>query len=93
MKKVIIISTSLRPGSNSHAMAEQFAKGAEAAGHQVEFVSLRGKEIKFCVGCLSCHAHLLLRDERPDEDPHRPNERDVSQGLQIPRCTSADDGC
>ena len=54
MKKVIIISTSLRPGSNSHAMAEQFAKGAEAAGHQVEFVSLRGKEIKFCVGCLSC---------------------------------------
>ena len=33
MKKVIIISTSLRPGSNSHALAEQFAKGAEAAGH------------------------------------------------------------
>ena len=54
MKKVIVISTSLRSGSNSHAMAEQFAKGAEAAGHQVEFVSLRGKEIKFCVGCLSC---------------------------------------
>ncbi len=53
MKKVIVISTSLRPGSNSHAMAEQFAKGAEAAGHQVELVSLRGKEIKFCIGCLS----------------------------------------
>ena len=50
MKKVIVISTSLRPGSNSYAMAEQFAKGAEAAGHQVEFVSLRGKEIKFCIG-------------------------------------------
>lgn len=33
MKKVIVISTSLRPGSNSHALAEQFAKGAEAAGH------------------------------------------------------------
>ncbi len=54
MKKVVVISTSLRPGSNSHALAEQFAKGAEAAGHQVEFVSLKGKEIKFCVGCLSC---------------------------------------
>ena len=48
MKKVIVISPSLRPGSNSNAMAELFAKGAEAAGHQVEFVSLRGKEIKFC---------------------------------------------
>ena len=26
MKKVIVISTSLRPGSNSHVLAEQFAK-------------------------------------------------------------------
>ena len=33
MKKVIVISTSLRPGSNSNALAEQFVKGAEAAGH------------------------------------------------------------
>ncbi len=36
------------------------------------------------------HAHLLLRDERPDEDPHRPHERDVPQGLQVPRGLSAD---
>ena len=54
MKKVVIISTSLRPGSNSHVMAEQFAEGAKASGHQVELISLRGKEIKFCIGCLSC---------------------------------------
>ncbi len=67
MKKVIVISTSLRPGSNSHAMAEQFAKGAEAAGHQVEFVSLRGKEIKFCVGCLSCQqtGACIFKDDVP----------------------------
>ena len=49
MKKVVVISTSLRPGSNSHALAEQFAKGAEAAGHQVELISLRGKDFKFAV--------------------------------------------
>lgn len=36
------------------ALAEQFAKGAEAAGHEVELVTLRGKEIRFCVGCLAC---------------------------------------
>lgn len=54
MKKVVVISTSLRPGSNSHAMAQQFAAGARDAGHAVELISLRGKEIKFCVGCLSC---------------------------------------
>ncbi|MBQ3845590.1 MAG: flavodoxin family protein [Bacteroidales bacterium] len=67
MKKVIVISTSLRSGSNSHAMAEQFAKGAEAVGHQVEFVSLRGKEIKFCVGCLSCQKTgvCVIKDDVP----------------------------
>lgn len=32
MKKVTIISTSLRPGSNSNMLAEQFAEGAKAAG-------------------------------------------------------------
>ena len=67
MKKVIVISTSLRPGSNSHALAEQFAKGAEAAGHQVELVSLRGKEIKFCVGCLACQkvGACVFKDDVP----------------------------
>ena len=67
MKKVIVISTSLRPGANSHAMAEQFARGAEAAGHQVEFVSLRGKEIKYCIGCLSCQktGACVIMDDVP----------------------------
>ena len=54
MKKVVVISTSLRPGSNSNMLAEQFANGAKAAGNEVELISLRGKEIKFCIGCLSC---------------------------------------
>jgi len=67
MKKVVVISSSLRPGSNSHALAEQFAKGAEAAGHQVELISLRGKEIKFCVGCLSCQqtGACIFKDDVP----------------------------
>lgn len=67
MKKVVVISTSLRPGSNSHALAEQFAKGAEAAGHQVELVTLRGKELRFCVGCLSClqTGACIFKDDVP----------------------------
>lgn len=67
MKKVIVISTSLRAGSNSHALAEQFAKGAEAAGHQVELVTLRGKDIRFCVGCLSCQktGACIFKDDVP----------------------------
>lgn len=35
-KKVLIISTSPRKGSNSDALAEEFAKGAQTAGHEVE---------------------------------------------------------
>lgn len=54
MKNVLIISTSLRKNSNSDMLAQQFAKGARDAGNQVEIISLRGKEIKFCVGCMAC---------------------------------------
>lgn len=53
-KQVLIICTSLRNGSNSEALANAFAQGAQAAGHQVEKICLRGKTIDFCRGCLSC---------------------------------------
>lgn len=47
MKKVVVISTSLRPGSNSHALAEQFAEGAKSAGNEVELISLKWKAFHF----------------------------------------------
>lgn len=53
-KQVLIISTSPRKGSNSEALAAAFAKGAADAGHAVETISLRGKSIGFCQGCLAC---------------------------------------
>ena len=66
-KKVVVISTSLRPGSNSHALAEQFAEGAKSAGHEVELISLRGKEIRFCIGCLKCQetGACVFKDDVP----------------------------
>ena len=36
MKKIIVISTSLRTGSNSDMLADQFIEGAKAAGHEME---------------------------------------------------------
>ena len=54
MKKIIVISTSLRTGSNSAMLADQFIEGAKAAGHEVEKISLVGKDIRFCKGCLAC---------------------------------------
>ncbi len=54
MKKVLIISTSLRNNANSEILARETERGAKDAGHEVEFVSLKDKEIKFCKGCLAC---------------------------------------
>ena len=54
MKKILIISSSNRFNSNSHAMAEAFAKGAESAGNMVEIICLRDKKIEFCRGCMAC---------------------------------------
>lgn len=54
MKKVLIITASLRPNSNSGILADKFAKGAASADNEVEKISLINKEINFCRGCLSC---------------------------------------
>lgn len=53
-KNILILSASLRAGSNSETLANAFADGARAAGHAVEVISLRGKSIAFCRGCLAC---------------------------------------
>ena len=44
-KKVLIISSSMRPDSNSHALCEEVAKGVEAAGGEAQVVRLLGKKI------------------------------------------------
>lgn len=53
-KNVLIISTSPRKGGNSDILADEFAKGAAQAGHNVEKISLYNKTINFCKGCLVC---------------------------------------
>lgn len=53
-KQVLIISASSRKGGNSDTLAEEFARGAREAGHQVEKISLAGKTVNFCRGCLAC---------------------------------------
>lgn len=53
-KKVLVISTSLRKGGNSETLADSFLQGAQSAGNIAEKVSLCGKTINFCKGCLAC---------------------------------------
>lgn len=68
MKKVLIISSSPRKNSNSEALCNAFADGARRAGHEVEMISLRGKEIKFCQGCFACQEsqQCVFKDDAAD---------------------------
>ncbi len=65
MSKVLVITTSLRAKSNSDRLAEELIRGAKDAGHEVEQISLKGKEIRFCIGCLACQKtqKCVLKDD------------------------------
>ncbi len=67
MKKVLVISSSLRPGSNSEALADAFIRGAAEAGNEVEKITLKEKEIRFCKGCLACQQtqRCVIADDAP----------------------------
>lgn len=64
-KKVLIISTSLRNNANSEILAHEAERGACDAGHEVEFISLKGKNIAFCKGCMACQklGHCVVNDD------------------------------
>lgn len=68
MKRVIVISTSLRRGSNSDMLADKFVEGTKAAGNEVEKISLVGKEIQFCKGCFACQklGRCVIKDDVND---------------------------
>ena len=53
MKNVVVISSSLRNGSNSEILEKEFVRGASIK-HNVEYISLKDINFKFCLGCLSC---------------------------------------
>ena len=68
MKKVLILSTSLRTNANSEILAKETERGAKDAGHSVEFVSLKDKNIQFCKGCLACQklGRCVINDDAND---------------------------
>jgi multimeric flavodoxin WrbA len=64
-KKIVVISTSIRANSNSEALAKSFADGASYAGNEVEFITLKDKQIDFCKGCLVCQqtGNCVIKDD------------------------------
>lgn len=65
MSKVLVITTSLRTKSNSDTLAEELIRGAKDAEHEVDHISLKGKNINFCIGCLACQKtqKCVLKDD------------------------------
>lgn len=53
-KRILILSASPRRNGNSDILCDQFALGANEAGHNVEKVFLRDKHIKYCSACYTC---------------------------------------
>ncbi|NIP26380.1 MAG: flavodoxin family protein [Phycisphaerae bacterium] len=53
--KVLGISTSPRQNSNSDLLLRQALAGAESAGAEIEYISLRDLDIAPCIECNSCY--------------------------------------
>lgn len=56
-KKVLILSGSPRKGGNSDLLCDEFMKGAQESGNQVEKIFLRSKKVTFCNACYYCKDH------------------------------------
>lgn len=66
---ITIINGSPRIGGNTEIMAEEFARGAKAAGHQVEMIRMSEKKVSGCLGCQYCFSHngdCIQKDDMQD---------------------------
>lgn len=53
-KNVLIVSGSPRKGGNSDLLCDEFMKGAQESGNQVEKIFLRSKKVAPCNACYFC---------------------------------------
>ena len=56
-KKVLILSGSPRKGGNSDILCDEFARGAQEAGHEVEKIHVAAKKVAPCSACYYCRDH------------------------------------
>ncbi len=54
MKKIVIVTGSPRPGSNSTILAKAFAEGAEMSRNHVDFFDAVNSRIEGCRACKKC---------------------------------------
>ena len=56
-KKVLILSGSPRKGGNSDILCNEFARGAQEAGNEVEKIRVASKKVHPCSACYYCRDH------------------------------------
>ena len=57
MKKVLILSGSPRKGGNSDLLCDEFLRGAQEGGNEVQKIFVRSKKIAPCNACYYCRDH------------------------------------
>lgn len=68
-KKVLILSGSPRKGGNSDVLCDEFLKGAEESGNDVEKIRVAEKKIGYCQACYYCSSHngeCAIKDDMAD---------------------------
>lgn len=53
-KKILILSGSPRKNGNSDILCDEFAKGAQEAGHEVEKIIVSERQVGYCKACYAC---------------------------------------
>lgn len=71
MKNILVIQGGGRPHGNTAQLTEYFMKGAAAAGHTVEKISLSENKVNGCLGCNACRygKPCIQKDAFPDIVP------------------------
>ena len=65
-KRILILSSTPRRHGNSDRLCDEFLRGAQEAGHDVEKVFLKDKRIGYCTGCGVCYNGAKPCSQRDD---------------------------
>lgn len=80
--KIVALNGSYKKRGNTYRMVEEVLKGCKEAGAKTEHISLMGKNIKTCLGCMKCSKYK-------DEIIGRCLQKDDMRGL-LEKIVSAD---
>lgn len=64
--KIMVLESSARKKGNTDLLADEFIRGAQAAGHNVEKEYIGNRNIKGCSGCNGCRKNMGVCVQKDD---------------------------